>query len=88
MPRCDGNSEDHCCYLGKHGVCNFLEENTVPGRRWACGIYRHYGSWSKVHNSNIYLEFIRPKLNEMDIEQNCGDWPPSGTACGTCGVCD
>lgn len=41
------NKSDHCCYVdGK--PCVFLEENTVEGFRWSCGLRRELGSWAAV----------------------------------------
>ena len=81
---CTGNSNDHCCYLnGK--VCNYLEEYSMPGRRWACGLYRQYGSWVAVYNHPGYILTVKPALEAMGITVDCGDWPPSGQECATCG---
>ena len=83
---CQGNSDDHCCYLGEQGVCRYLEENTVPGRRWACGLRRQAKSWEKVYTYKRYQKNIRPALDKMGIKENCGDWPPPGETCNTCGM--
>jgi hypothetical protein len=85
---CPGNTKDHCCYV--NGVrCPFLEENTVEGRRWACGLRRKLGSWEKVHQDKGYLTLVKPHWeNAHGIMENynCGDWPPPGVPCPTCGV--
>lgn len=53
VPECLGNAPDHCCYVnGK--VCAYLEEGTVVGRRWACGLLVKYGSWAKMSDSVEY----------------------------------
>lgn len=52
---CHGNGDDHCCYWNSE-PCPYLEENTVPGRRWACGLYRQYGDWDVVHASTEYQQ--------------------------------
>ena len=79
---CQGTSDDHCCWLaGK--VCEFLEEDTVPGRRWACGLYRELGSWDAVHTDHRY-EPVKVFLEPHGFL--CGDWPTPGVHCGTCGV--
>ena len=84
MAVCAGNSYDHCCWIS--GVaCEHLEENTVEGRRWACGLLRQLGSWESVHSSDEYAE-VRVMIRSIGIEVDCGDWPPSGVTCGTCGV--
>jgi hypothetical protein len=82
---CTGNSDDHCCYLGKHGVCKHLEENTVPGRRWACELRREAGSWEKAYTDKRYAK-IRAIYDEFGIKEDCGDWPGPGTHCHTCGI--
>jgi len=61
---CHGNGPDHCCYIAGQ-VCEFLEENTVEGRRWACGLYREHGSWEKV--------YADPRHEPIPFR--CGDWP-------------
>jgi hypothetical protein len=67
-------------------VCRFLEEGTVDGRRWACGLRRELGDWDKVHADSRYLEDVKPILEGIGVAVDCGDWPPPGKACGTCGV--
>lgn len=84
MP-CFGNRDDHCCYVSGE-ACRFLEENTVEGRRWACGLRRELGDWDSVIADPRYLEHIQPIFGEM----NCRDWP-DGTGknrgqCDECGV--
>jgi len=93
MAKCHGNSEDHCCYLGgSYGVCKFLEQGTVPGRRWACALRREHGNWQDVHTDERYLAEVRPKLDEITPAYNdgvmpdCGDWPSPGVDCNDCGV--
>jgi len=71
---CHGNGPDHCCSLGQYGVCQYLEENTVEGRRWACGLLRELGAWSRVHVDGRYLRDVKPKLDELGVV-DCGDWP-------------
>lgn len=70
---CHGLGEEHCCYLDGE-VCPFLEEGTVPGRRWACGLYRELGSWDAVHNSATYRDTVAPVVLRL-ANANCGDWP-------------
>jgi hypothetical protein len=83
MP-CSGNGKDHCCYLqGK--PCRYVEENTVPGRRWACGLRRRLGDWDAVLISSEYQANVAPKLAPYGY--NCRDWPdfPLGSRCSDCG---
>ena len=81
MP-CHGNATDHCCYVA--GVeCDYLERNTVPGRKWACALRRELGSWYKVHADARYLRDVRARLPAHIPD--CGDWPPSGMVCASCG---
>lgn len=82
---CPGDTEDHCCYLNGP-PCHFLEENTVPGRRWACGLYRELGSWDKVHSDERYVTQIKPVWESSSLAgYDCGDWPNPGRTCATCG---
>ena len=81
---CHGNGPDHCCTF--QGVtCTHLEENTVEGRRWACGLRRELGSWEAVYADARY-EDVRTKLRDIGITVDCGDWPTPGETCATCGV--
>lgn len=69
---CHGNGPDHCCYVNGQ-VCPFLEENTVPGRRWACGLYRQLGDWNLVHTDPRYLAVVKPVWDEFGVA-DCGDF--------------
>ena len=86
MP-CMGNRDDHCCWI-KGVACPHLEENTVEGRRWACGLRRVLGNWDDVIVSPEYLADVAGKFSHPDM--NCKDWP-DGTGvnsytCAECGV--
>ena len=79
MNTCAGTANDHCCYVdGK--VCTFLEENTVPGRRWACGLRRELGDWDAVLADPRYVP-IQAALRST----NCRDFPAKGDTCSLCG---
>lgn len=52
-PPCDGNGDDHCCFLSGV-VCPHLRTD-VPGRKWSCGLYVKYGSWTAMLSSPEYL---------------------------------
>lgn len=84
--KCSGNTPDHCCYLeGKE--CRFLERGTVPGRYWACGLYRELGSWEAVHSDTRYQEHIQPFHDRHpECGGDCGGWPPAGQTCAVCGI--
>lgn len=83
---CLGSADDHCCYVnGK--LCEHLEENTVEGRRWACGLYRVHQSWEAVYLAPEYPA-VRAALRGVGIKVDCGDWPPHGERCATCGGLD
>lgn len=84
MPRCSGNTADHCCYVDG-GVCRFLEENTVAGRRWVCGLLRQLGSWKAVHESAEYQKHVQPMWDRLGGD-SCGDYPGPGRTCATCGI--
>jgi hypothetical protein len=60
-------------------VCQFLEENTIPGRRWACGLLRELGSWEAVHADVRYAP-IQAVWNRVGIE-SCGAWMPKPGQC-------
>lgn len=72
MSICHGNGADHCCYVNG-AVCPFLEVDTVPGRKWACGLLRELGDWDKVHNDPRYLEHVRPVWYAAGVD-DCGDF--------------
>ena len=74
MSACHGNGADHCCYYLE--VCEFLEENTVKGRRWVCGLFRRLGSWEAVHASDDYQRVVQPQWDQIgDGSSSCGSWP-------------
>lgn len=76
---CHGNGEDHCCYVA--GVpCRFLEEGTVPGRRWACGLLRQLGSWEVVHADPGYQAHVQSEWDKVGIT-SCGEWGPGSNQC-------
>ena len=80
---CDGNSDDHCCWIqGK--VCPHLRENVVEGRRWACGLLVELGSWDKVHSDERYLRDVQPMWTKRG-SGDCGSYPGVGNICGSCG---
>jgi len=84
---CSGNAADHCCWFDGQ-VCTFLEENTVPGRRWACGLLRVTGSWESAMGSQEFTQVVLPKAIAagLDDTYTCADWPPAGGECATCGA--
>ena len=85
-PYCSGNSSDHCCYLNGP-PCHFLEENTVEGRRWACGLRRELGSWDAVYADQRYIIEIQPVWEQTGLAgYKCGEWPAPGFKCGQCGL--
>lgn len=86
MP-CSGNSNDHCCYL-KGDPCPYVEENTVSGRRWACGLMRQYGNWDTVVATDEYTSVVAPVwLSVNKPADYCKTYPDmnSGKVCATCG---
>lgn len=84
---CLGNLDDHCCHLGKYGVCEHLADvHPVTGRRWICTLREQLGSWERVHVDPRYLDNVKPKLDDIGITVDCGDWPTPGQTCATCGV--
>ena len=77
--KCDGNGPDHCCYI-QNEVCPHLEENTIPGRRWVCGLMRRLGSWDAVHTSVAYLAFPATAWRVLSVP-DCGDFIPRDDVC-------
>lgn len=83
MVVCAGNNDDHCCWVdGK--VCPHLEGNTVKDRRWACGLLVMCGSWEAVYETAAWRRHVKPFCDRTGVR--CGDWPPEGQVCATCGV--
>jgi hypothetical protein len=75
--------DDHCCWL-RGEPCRFLEEDTVPGRRWACGLLRELNSWGAVSADSRWIEHVKPTLDGLGIS-SCDDFPRPGETCATCG---
>jgi len=74
--KCHGKGKDHCCWF-RGVLCPFLEENTVEGRRWACGLLRELGDWDEVLESDGYREIVQPLFDSIPELKgmNCRDWP-------------
>lgn len=73
---CHGNGAEHCCWFaGKQ--CQYVEENTVDGRRWACGLLVELGDWDKVLTDPRYLTNVQPQFDAIRQLKgmNCRDWP-------------
>lgn len=81
---CHGNLDDHCCWFAGR-ICEFLAEN-VDGRRWTCTLRAELGSWDAVHADPRY-EPVKVRVLELSTAPAlCGDWPPAGKRCNTCGM--
>lgn len=79
---CWNDEDGHCCWInGK--VCPYLEENTIEGRRWACGLLREHGDWEKVYQTEGYRRDVQPTLDRIGWGQ-CGEYP-GDNICGECG---
>jgi hypothetical protein len=85
MSECGKNPDDHCCWMGKRGVCPFLTRSTVPGFYWACELRRDLGSWDAVHQDSRYIEEVKAYWLSIGLEEDCGDYPAPGKKCHTCG---
>jgi hypothetical protein len=72
---CHGLGERHCCWFGV--PCPHVEEDTVEGRRWACGLLRRLGSWAAVHASTEWQQTVKPLADAAGLPATytCGDWP-------------
>lgn len=75
---CHGNCESHCCIF-RGVVCPFVEENTIPGRRWTCGLFRELGTWEKVLKDKRYKKQVQPLFNTVpgfiDKRYTCANYP-------------
>jgi hypothetical protein len=72
---CHGTDDSHCCWI-EGSLCPHLEENTVPGRRWACGLRRRAGNWDDVYLMAEYQATDAARwFAEHFPGQGCGDWP-------------
>lgn len=83
MP-CLGNGDRHCCYVrGKR--CPNLEEGTVEGRKWACGLRRELGDWDLVMEDPRYIgdQWVAIGL-PFDYCKTFPESAPGG--CAQCGV--
>ena len=79
---CDGNSDEHCCWVDGQ-ECLYVEENTVEGRRWSCGLRRELGNWDDVLASDRYQENVAVHFEPKGID--CKSWPPAHRKCTDCG---
>jgi hypothetical protein len=79
---CGGNGADHCCYI-KSKACAHLEENTVEGRRWACGLRRELGDWDVVLADPRYINDVLPNWEGTDL--CCKTYPLDHHRCTNCG---
>lgn len=79
-----GTASDHCCHLGRHGVCQYLVQSDNPEFTWACALRQAANSWASVYATDEYQQNVKPKLDDMNMP-DCGDWPPLGVTCATCG---
>ena len=75
--------EGHCCWLGSHGVCEYLRDDG-PGR-WVCTFRERLGSWEAVHADPEYRATVGPIVFAL-VGVYCGDWPRPGETCAECGV--
>jgi hypothetical protein len=72
---CHGNNDFHCCWINGQ-VCLHLEERTVEGRRWACGLLRELGTWDAVYQDPRYQATTAARsFQEHHPGYGCGDWP-------------
>jgi hypothetical protein len=63
----------------------YLEQDTVSGRHWVCGLRRELGSWDAVHTDARYLADVKPAWIEYGVD-DCGEW--RGTAKPQCCFAD
>jgi hypothetical protein len=79
--KCTGTAEDdHCCYVAGER-CRYLVEN-VDGRRFACSLRLHLGSWEAVHADPRYRKHVQVVWDALGLGYTCGSWVPQpGEAC-------
>jgi hypothetical protein len=75
---CHGNCESHCCYF--HGiVCPYVEEDTVSGRRWTCGLFRELGDWDEVVKDERYVKEVQSLFDTVPgfvgKDYTCANYP-------------
>lgn len=80
MSACHGNNENHCCYVNGE-VCQFLGENIVSGRRWACSLYVELGDWDLVHQDPRYVTVVQSNWIANGTP-DCGTWVGPGCCFG------
>jgi len=84
VSRC-GNLDDHCCYFSGE-ICQFLrDDGPNVGRRWVCTLREEHGSWDGVYADPRYQPVRERMLLLSTAPALCGDWPPTGKTCNTCG---
>lgn len=83
---CLGNGDDHCCWFNGQ-VCEFLvvQEPDENGRKFVCSLRAELGSWDAVHADPRYAPVKARVLSLSTAPALCGDWPPPGKNCTTCG---
>lgn len=79
-----GTAADHCCWM-RGVICPYVINSDQPGFNWACSLRKREGSWAAAYQTPEYKTYVRPALDRAGIEQDCGDWPPKGRRCNTCG---
>lgn len=91
--KCLANKGDeHCCWIDGI-VCPYLEENTVEGRRWSCGLYvreeletdTRREVWDKVTATSEWQTNLKTCYDRLGVA-SCGDWPKIGKKCLACGA--
>lgn len=84
MSNC-GKGDDHCCWFWGT-ECPYVTASPHPDYKWSCGLRLKYNSWSEVHKSEEYIRDVRDKMHRVKPGGvDCGDWPPMGKKCNTCG---
>lgn len=83
MAICNGTSKDHCCWVGKQGICPHL---IVQNDEISCGLLNELGTWEAVYADPRYLADVQHVWDKIAPGKGCGDWPLPGTTCNACGV--
>jgi hypothetical protein len=83
MVVCSGAGDaagSHCCYQSGQ-VCKFLEVDTVPGRKFACGLRRELSTWAKVNVDPRYQAIGEHWESGGQPFNYCETFQPSANQC-------
>lgn len=85
MVACLGTTDNHCCWLGGPGQCQYLQKN-FETKEIACGLMVELGTWENVYADSRYINNVKPHLENYRPGLDCGEYPWPGKRCDACGV--